>query len=66
MELPSDDKLVNHLVSVIRDYSQHGNTSTSSNDQFDRCVHVVVNGDVLTAPPLLQKPSCSTSITTAV
>ena len=66
MELTREDKLVSRLVSVIRDYSRHGNTSISSNDQFDRFVHIMVNVDVITPPPLLQKPSCSTSITTTV
>jgi len=36
MELRSEDELVNRLVKVIRDYSQHGGGTTSHDDQFDR------------------------------
>ena len=36
MELPSEDDLVNRLITVIRDYSHHGDVTTSGDDQFDR------------------------------
>ena len=36
MELASEDELVNRLVTVIRDYSQHGDATISGDDQFDR------------------------------
>ena len=59
MELSSEDDLVNRLIAVIRDYSQHGNISTSSDDQFDRCVlflllcgYFMANNDAVAAPPL--------------
>ena len=36
MESPSEDEMVNRLIAVIRDYSQHGDATTSKDDQYDR------------------------------
>ena len=49
MELPSEDVLIDRLVSVIRDYSHHGNATISGDDQFHRWVFTFVT--LIVAPP---------------
>ena len=44
LELPNLDDLVDRLVMVSREYSQLGDTTKSSDDQFERWVgsHVII------------------------